>query len=212
MMMYLFVMVISYQTNTCPTAHQMMHSWSVHPEWPMRLRPTLRQHYTSTIHKWNYIPQTTGDQTSMCHGPMTHRNDLWNNSRVIPNCGGPNTFMNRRAVEKIHSMARLTDRKGYRIEDIYYNGIIRLKANVSISRARFHSVPTKAILKNLKILIFQSHFQKIFGWLIIESDIFTHVGTFQKLNPAEHFNRDIRNIWLITSRIQCRTLKNSKKK
>ena len=48
--------------------------------------------------------------------------------------------MNRRAVEKIHSMARLTDRKGYRIEDIYYNGIIRLKANVSISRARFHRI------------------------------------------------------------------------
>ena len=85
---------------------------------------------------------------------MSHRNDLWNNSRVIPNCGGPNTFMNRRAVEKIHSMARLTDRKGYRIEDIYYNGIIRLKANVSISRARFHSVPTNptAVLKNLNIL------------------------------------------------------------
>jgi len=73
---------------------------------------------------------------------------------VIPNCGGPNTFMNRRAVEKIHSIARLTDRKGYRIEDIYYNGIIRLKANVSISRARFHSVPTNptAVLKNLNIL------------------------------------------------------------
>ena len=45
--------------------------------------------------------------------------------------------MNRRAVEKIYMMARLTDRKGYRIEDIYYNGIIRLKANVSITRARF---------------------------------------------------------------------------
>ena len=154
MTMYLFVMVISYQTNTCRTAHQMMHSWFVHPDWPMRSRPTPRQLYTSTIHKWNYIPQTTGDQTSMCHGPMTHRNDLWNNSRVIPNCGGPNTFMNRRAVEKIHSMARLTDRKGYRIEDIYYNGIIRLKANVSISRARFHSVPTNptAVMKNLNIL------------------------------------------------------------
>ena len=70
--------------------------------------------------------------------------------------------MNRRAVEKIHSMARLTDRKGYRIEDIYYNGIIRLKANVSISRARFHSVPTNStdILKNLKILIFQSFSKK----------------------------------------------------
>ena len=67
MTMYLFVMVISYQTNTCRTAHQMMHSWFVHPDWPMRSRPTPRQLYTSTIHKWNYIPQTIGDQTSMCH-------------------------------------------------------------------------------------------------------------------------------------------------
>ena len=111
---------------------------------------------------------------------------------MIPNCGGPNTFMNRRAVEKIHSMARLTDRKGYRIEDIYYNGIIRLKANVSISRARFHSVPTNSAG------IFKT--KEIFGWMTSgqidhwESVIFMHVGTFQKLNLAEHFNRDIRNI------------------
>ena len=87
------------------------------------------------------------DQNKITGYLMTHKFIIYSSmftSRVIPNCGGPNTFMNRRAIEKIHNMARSTNRLGYRIEDIYYNGIIRLKANVTISKARNHQMFEKS--------------------------------------------------------------------
>ena len=40
--------------------------------------------------------------------------------------------MSAQALDSLYQTARRTDRQGFRIEDMYFNGIVRMKANIDI--------------------------------------------------------------------------------
>ena len=52
--------------------------------------------------------------------------------RIVPYCNGPCVFMSAEALGQLYDTARRTDRHGFRIEDMYFNGIIRIKADIDI--------------------------------------------------------------------------------
>ena len=58
------------------------------------------------------------------------------NYRIVPYCNGPCVFMSAQALDSLYQTARRTDRQGFRIEDMYFNGIVRMKAGIDIKTTK----------------------------------------------------------------------------
>lgn len=55
------------------------------------------------------------------------------NYKIVPYCNGSCVLLTSSAVEKLYNASLYTDRQGFRIEDMYFNGIIRFKAGIELN-------------------------------------------------------------------------------
>ena len=68
-------------------------------------------------------------------------NDLWPINYEVPQyCNGQCALMNANAAEKIYTEARRTARHQFRLEDFFYVGILRTKANITDIKATVYNI------------------------------------------------------------------------
>jgi hypothetical protein len=66
--------------------------------------------------------------------------------RIPDYCNGQGAVMNRKALEKIHAVSKITEMGNFRIEDMYFTGILRLKAGIpSPERVYYYDLQTEPI-------------------------------------------------------------------
>ena len=73
--------------------------------------------------------------------------------RIPDYCNGQGAVMNRKALEKIHAVSKITEMGNFRIEDMYYTGILRLKAGIpSPERVLYYDLQSEPIHPKGKIM------------------------------------------------------------
>ena len=66
--------------------------------------------------------------------------------RIPDYCNGQGAVLNRKALEKIHAVSKITEMGGFRIEDMYYTGILRLKAGIpSPERVLYYDLASEPV-------------------------------------------------------------------
>lgn len=68
-------------------------------------------------------------------------NDLWPVNYEVPKyCNGQCALLNANAAERIYAEARRTDRHQFRLEDFFYVGILRTKANITDIKSTVYNI------------------------------------------------------------------------
>ena len=122
-----------------------------------------------------------GDTISMSEAPYFGKyylwTDLWPVNYVVPEyCNGQCALLNNQAATKIFNEAKRTARHGFRLEDFFYVGILRQRANITdISVPLWHMGGGKmhAFCKHLGNLATPEYFEDLLqlqqnGQLIIK--------------------------------------------
>ncbi|CAG5110240.1 Oidioi.mRNA.OKI2018_I69.chr2.g4659.t1.cds [Oikopleura dioica] len=107
------------------------------------LRPTGWNHNAKNTEKYNI--------TQSEYPPLI---------RLPEYCNGQGAILNRKALEKIHQVSKVTEMGSFRIEDIYFTGILRAKAGVEVPERVVIFDSDKISPRDFKRFLFANHNSK----------------------------------------------------